>query len=166
MLIVYSRMTPVADLCRGSLKQTPMSDYLFTYGTLHPGHAPEEIAPAVGKLRPVGTGFVYGSLYDLGDYPGAVLDAASSRKISGTVFRLPEDENVLGQLDEYEGFDPDSPGQSLFLRTCCSVTLDNGDSLTCWIYIYNRKPETARVLASGAYQMNLQGAGTKTDLPA
>jgi len=142
-----------------------MSDYLFTYGTLHPGHAPEEIAAAVRKLRPVGTGFLYGALYDLGDYPGAVLDAASKRKIAGTVFQLPKDEDVLRQLDEYEGFDPDSPAQSLFLRTHCSVTLDSGNSLPCWIYVYNRAPETARVLASGDYQINLRDVGANTDLP-
>ena len=143
-----------------------MSDYLFTYGTLHPGHAPDEIAAAVEKLRPVGTGYVYGVLYDLGDYPGAVLDPISNQKISGTVFRLSEDENVLRQLDEYEGFDQASPEQSLFLRTLRSVTLDSGETLPCWIYVYNRKTETARVLTSGAYRMSLQGAGTKTDLPA
>ncbi|MGA2171196.1 MAG: gamma-glutamylcyclotransferase family protein, partial [Terracidiphilus sp.] len=116
-----------------------MSDYLFTYGTLHPGHAPDEIAPAVEKLRPVGTGYVYGVLYDLGDYPGVVLDPTSNQKISGTVFRLSEDENVLRQLDEYEGFDQASPEQSLFLRTLRSVTLDSGETLPCWIYVYNRK---------------------------
>ncbi len=143
-----------------------MSDYLFTYGTLHPGLAPSEIASAVQKLRPVGTGYVYGVLYDLGDYPGAVLDPASNQKISGTVFRLSEDEGILRQLDEYEGFDPDSPEQSLFLRTLHSVTLDGGETLPCWIYIYNRKTETARVLVSGAYQTSLQGAAAKTDLPA
>lgn len=143
-----------------------MSDYLFTYGTLHPGHAPSEIASTVEMLRPVGTGYVYGMLYDLGDYPGAVLDPTSNMKISGTVFRLSEDENVLRQLDEYEGFDQDSPEQSLFLRTLRPVTLDSGEALPCWIYVYNRKTETARVLASGAYQVSLQRAGTKADLPA
>jgi len=60
------------------LKRFLMSDYLFTYGTLKHGHAPDEIASAVTKLRPVGKGFVPGVLYDLGDYPGAVLLNPSS----------------------------------------------------------------------------------------
>jgi gamma-glutamylcyclotransferase (GGCT)/AIG2-like uncharacterized protein YtfP len=65
-----------------------MSDFLFTYGTLQPGDAPDEIASTLARLRPVGKGFVHGVLYDLGDYPGAVLDPSSKRRISGTVFRL------------------------------------------------------------------------------
>jgi gamma-glutamylcyclotransferase (GGCT)/AIG2-like uncharacterized protein YtfP len=128
------------------------SDYLFTYGTLHPGRAPEEVAAAVEQLRAVGEGFVRGVLYDLGDYPGAVLDPSSQQRIAGTVFELPEDDDVLRQLDEYEGFDPNAPGKSLFLRTRCPVALGSGRTLQCWIYIYNGTPEPARILASGIYR--------------
>ena len=42
-----------------------MSYYLFTYGTLRHGHAPDEIASAVEKLQPVGEGYVHGVLHDL-----------------------------------------------------------------------------------------------------
>jgi len=72
-----------------------MGDYLFSYGTLLPGRTPNEIAAAVEKLRPVGDGFVRAVLYDLGDYPGAVLDPSSQQIVAGTVFQLPEDEDVL-----------------------------------------------------------------------
>jgi gamma-glutamylcyclotransferase (GGCT)/AIG2-like uncharacterized protein YtfP len=126
-----------------------MSDYLFTYGTLHPERAPEEIAASVAKLRAVGEGFVHGVLYDLGDYPGAVLDPPSQQKIAGTVFQLPEEEDVLRQLDQYEGFNPDAPDKSLFLRKRCTVTLASGRTLQCWLYVYNGTPEPARILATG-----------------
>ena len=125
-----------------------MTAYLFTYGTLQPGRAPAEIAPAVAKLRPVAEGFVRGLLYDLGDYPGAVLDPSSPQCISGTVFQLPADPAILRQLDGYEGFDPDAPDVSLFLRVQCSVALTAGGVLNCWIYVYNGKPEPARIVAS------------------
>lgn len=129
-----------------------MSNYLFTYGTLQPNHAPGEIASAVAHLQPVGKGFVHGVLYDLGDYPGAVLDPSSKRKISGTVFRLPEDAYILSTLDEYEGYDPHAPDGSLFIRTRYPVTLITGNILQCWLYTYNRNPETARILTSGQYR--------------
>lgn len=145
---------------------TAMSDYLFTYGTLHPEHAPDEIALAVEKLRPVGKGFVHGVLYDLGDYPGAVLDPSSKRRISGTVFRLPEDADVLRQLDQYEGFNPDAPGKSLFIRTRHPVVLASGRTLECWIYVYNGKPEDARILPSGRYRKKQSGAEMETDSPS
>jgi gamma-glutamylcyclotransferase (GGCT)/AIG2-like uncharacterized protein YtfP len=67
-----------------------MSEFLFAYGTLQPGYAPAEIAPAVEKLLPVGEAFVHGVLYDLGGHPGAVLNSSSQERIFGTVYELPE----------------------------------------------------------------------------
>ena len=136
-----------------------MSEFLFTYGTLQPGHAPAEIAQAVNKLRPVGKGVVNGALYDLGDYPGAILDPASGRTISGTVFKLANDANILRQLDEYEGFDPRAPQESLFLRQLHPVTLTDGKTkrLNCWVYVYNRKPDPTRLVHSGIYAGRLAG---------
>lgn len=121
-----------------------MTDHLFAYGTLQPGRAPAEIAAAVERLRPVGEGFVRGALYDLGDYPGAVLDPSSHQKIAGTVFQLPEDANILRQFDQYEGFTPGAQETSLFLRTRCPVALASGRTLECWIYVYNGTPEQSR----------------------
>jgi len=114
-----------------------MSAYLFVYGTLLPAHAPADIAPVVSMLRPIGEGSVNGVLYDLGEYPGAVLDPSSSFQITGTVFQLPDDPSVLRALDAYEEFDPDTPGASLFLRVLQPVALTKGGTLQCWIYVYN-----------------------------
>ncbi len=129
-----------------------MSDYLFSYGTLLPEHAPLEIAAAVSKLRPLGRGTVSGVLYDLGDYPGAVLDPSSDKSIIGTVFRLPNNSDVLGELDKYEGFHPSDPHKSLFIRKRCPVKLAAGRTLDCWIYEYNGKPMAAPVVANGQYR--------------
>ncbi|HEX4067548.1 MAG TPA: gamma-glutamylcyclotransferase family protein [Acidobacteriaceae bacterium] len=123
-----------------------MSDYLFAYGTLRPDHSPDEIASSVARLRPVGEGFVHGRLYDLGDYPGAILDPASKRKISGMVFRLPKDETVLRKIDEYEEFDPRAPDKSLFVRRLHPVQLAAGKTLHCWVYVYNQEPGKARIV--------------------
>ena len=71
-----------------------MSDFLFAYGTLQPGHAPAQIASAVEKLLPIGEAFVSGILYDLGGHPGAVLDSSSQERIIGIVYQLPEDASV------------------------------------------------------------------------
>ncbi len=129
-----------------------MSDYLFTYGTLKPGQAPEQIAPAVHKLTPIGSGFVHGSLYDLGDFPGAILDPASEKRISGTVFKLSDDPGVLRQLDEYEEYDPKARETSLFIRELHPVALASGGQLECWVYVYNGKPNPQNLLESGIFQ--------------
>ncbi len=117
-----------------------MPDYLFAYGTLQPGSAPGEIAEAAAKLRVIGRGFVYGELYDLDGYPGAVPDSNSKNRIAGMVLELPSDESILRQLDEYEGYDPEAPETSEFVRVWQTVELAGGGTLECWMYRYNREP--------------------------
>jgi gamma-glutamylcyclotransferase (GGCT)/AIG2-like uncharacterized protein YtfP len=72
-----------------------MSAFLFVYGTLQPDYAPPAIAHVVARLNVVGKGSVNGVLYDLGGYPGAFLNPASTQKIHGIVFQLPEDPFAL-----------------------------------------------------------------------
>lgn len=127
-----------------------MSSYLFSYGTLLPGLAPPEIAALVRQLHPMGTGSVKGVLYDFGRYPGAIL-SASGGGIFGQVWRLPEDPGVLHALDRYEEFDPANLKDSEFVRKETSVELDTGGSQTCWIYLYNRHPGGAPVIADGMF---------------
>src|SRR5579862_1521398 len=117
------------NCCPGSLPERAMATvthHLFVYGTLSPRHAPPEIAATVRRLRPVGAASVRGRLYDLGEYPGAVLNKNSRSVIRGEVFELPGDQNTLTSLDDYEGFEPAKPGSSLFVRRTWPVTLDDG----------------------------------------
>jgi gamma-glutamylcyclotransferase (GGCT)/AIG2-like uncharacterized protein YtfP len=125
-------------------------DYLFSYGTLLPEHAPAEIASIVRKLLPVGEGIVCGRLYDLGEYPGAVLDAETPQTIFGRVFKVPT-RDLLKALDNYEGYNPaDCPG-SLFVRQRCAVVMRDGAKLPCWVYVYNRETGPAPLIPHGDY---------------
>jgi gamma-glutamylcyclotransferase (GGCT)/AIG2-like uncharacterized protein YtfP len=128
-----------------------MSRYLFLYGTLLPDHAPDEVARAVKKLEPVGEGFISGRLYDLGEYPGAVLDPDSRLKVFGVVFQLPNDAHLLPTFDSYEEFQPKSPRKSLFVRKRRPVTLADGSIVNSWVYEYNRDPKRAPLVRSGRY---------------
>jgi gamma-glutamylcyclotransferase (GGCT)/AIG2-like uncharacterized protein YtfP len=129
-----------------------MSEYLFAYGTLQPGCAPAQIAHLAAKLRPVGEGFVQGVLYDLGGYPGAVPDANSPNKITGTVMELPADASVLRKLDAYEGFDPQAPEASEYIRELRMVQMAAGGTVECWFYRYIWKPDPARAIESGVWR--------------
>ncbi|MEP7342506.1 MAG: acetylornithine/succinylornithine family transaminase [Acidobacteriota bacterium] len=115
-----------------------MSEYLFVYGTLQPAAAPPEVKDIVGRWRRVGSATALGQLYDLGEYPGAVLDANTSTRIVGEVYELPKDPAVLATLDEYEGYDADAPAESLFQRVKTEVKLAEGGKKQVWIYVYNR----------------------------
>jgi gamma-glutamylcyclotransferase (GGCT)/AIG2-like uncharacterized protein YtfP len=128
-----------------------MSQYLFAYGTLQPGLAPTQIARVAAKLRPVGEGSVRGVLYDLGGYPGAVADPSAKGRIAGTVMELPEDDGVLARLDAYEGFDPQAPTTSEYIRERQAVELKTGGTVECWFYRYNRKPRETPVVENGEW---------------
>jgi gamma-glutamylcyclotransferase (GGCT)/AIG2-like uncharacterized protein YtfP len=131
-----------------------MSQFLFAYGTLQDGLAPPEIAPLIHNLRRLGDGSVLGTLYDLGRFPGLVVDSGANREVYGAVYELPDDPAILRTLDDYEGFNPQAPNRSLFVRSSRVVTLNHGKKLNCWVYIYNRSPGSAPVVLSGRFEKN------------
>ncbi len=125
---------------------------LFIYGTLHPDRAPREIAPVTRRLRSIGPAIIRGRLLDLGEYPGLVLEdsgdaagraqpeggaASGFEDIPGEVFEVP-DLATLDALDRYEDFRADDPETSLFLRVEAPATMEDGRTLSCWVYVYNR----------------------------
>ena len=127
------------------------AEYLFLYGTLLADEAPDEIAGAVKSLRRIGPAQVGGRLYDLGEYPGAILAPTSKTMIQGEVFELPGTPAILRALDDYEEFDPQNTENSLFVRTKARATLLDGPQLDCWMYVYNADPGSAPLLTSGTY---------------
>lgn len=128
--------------------------YLFVYGTLRPGHAPASVAPLVDRCSVVGRGHTPGRIYDLGQFPGGILDARCGGLIHGLVLQVP-DAQTLQEMDDYEGFDPSGvPGNS-FVRTQCDVTMENGRSMRAEVYIYTRDVSRSRLIPSGRYDLAL-----------
>jgi len=113
-----------------------MKQYLFVYGSLRKGHAPPEIAETADKLKLVGEAFIFGSLYDLGDYRGLILKGDS--KIFGQILEIPKESEVLQKLDEYEGFYPNNLKKSLFRRVK-ALAYFGDEAIETWVYEYNRK---------------------------
>jgi gamma-glutamylcyclotransferase (GGCT)/AIG2-like uncharacterized protein YtfP len=128
-----------------------MNDYLFAYGTLAENKAPQEIAAVIRRFKTAGKGFVFGRLYDVGEYPGAVLDEAGREKIFGKIFEVPSDGLLLSRLDAYEGFDPERPTKSLFVRRPTIINRPNDSPLAGWIYEYNGDVRSLPVIKSGHY---------------
>lgn len=140
-----------------------MSQYLFVYGTLQPGCAPAQIAGVAARLRPVGEGFVHGALYDVGGYPGAMPHADAAGKIFGTVMGLPDDPDVLRELDAYEEIDPQAPETSEYVRELQLVELVAGGTLECWFYRYNWRTDEIPRVPSGNWKTKSLGAFRKGD---
>jgi len=129
-----------------------MPELLFAYGTLRKTHAAPEIAPVVKRLRRVGPARMAGRLFDLGEFPAAVPRNGDRKSfVVGEVYELPADPGILSRLDAYEGFDPRRPAQSLFKRQRRIVTLASGRRVSCWAYLYNRKPGALSAIPHGDY---------------
>ena len=71
--------------------------------------------------------------------------------IYGEVFELPDDPEVLRQLDAYEGFDPERPRSSEFVRQEWLVVVQSGRKIKCWVYAYNRYPGPAPIIVDGDF---------------
>lgn len=109
-----------------------MSIYVFVYGTLRSGEI-NDLAVAAGRRglpqpRYVGKAAVHGTLYDFGDWPGLVEDAAGPA-IGGDVYEI--DQALLALMDEIEEYDPD--GGSCFVRRQARLAVGNQD-LDCFYY--------------------------------
>ncbi len=122
-----------------------MADHLFVYGTLRSdaGHPAADLLAR--RAAPVGFGRVRARLYDLGAYPAAVRSPEPEHRVRGIVYRLEPGlrEVLLADLDRYEGAE--------YRREVATVTLESGESVSAWVYLYRRTPPPGRLIRSGDY---------------
>ncbi|MEW5977308.1 MAG: gamma-glutamylcyclotransferase family protein [Acidobacteriota bacterium] len=110
-----------------------MTDSLFVYGTLRMGGS-REIARLFPSSVFLDFAKVWGTLHDLGAYPGLELTAGGA-SVLGEVYAVSGE--VLKALDEIEGFYPSDPASSYFLRKKTKVLQLSGSRRDCWIYECN-----------------------------
>ena len=122
---------------------------VFVYGTLRRGSV-RAMSIRFPRSRFVADAKVSGSLYDLGAYPGLLLDDSNSLVI-GEVYEV--DDETLSKLDDLES-------SSHYWRKQVKISIGN-QSRKCWIYAPNPEAFSRRTLiASGDW---LEYAKTKTD---
>ena len=126
-----------------------MADLVFFYGTLMAGFDRRRRAGIDGKLTYVGRGSITAALFDLGIYPAAV--PASEGLVWGEVYAMSDEAAVLTALDEIEGYRPDEPDLSLYLRQKTGVRLPDDTLAEAWVYFYNAPLGRAQQIASGDY---------------
>jgi gamma-glutamylcyclotransferase (GGCT)/AIG2-like uncharacterized protein YtfP len=126
-----------------------VTDLVFFYGTLMTGFDRRRRAGIDHQLEFVGRGSIQAALFDLGLFPAAV--PATDGFVRGEVYRMLQPTVVLAALDEIEGYRPDDPDHSLYVRDEATVTLDDGRSATAWVYFYNAPLGQAPRILSGDY---------------
>ena len=131
-----------------------MTDRIFVYGTLMAGFDRRRRAGIDTRMRFVGRGWIQAALYDLGLFPAAV--PAPDCRVAGELYEVSDDPSVLAKLDEIEGFRPNEPDASLYMRAQTTVTLESGARETAWVYFYNAPLGQGQLIESGDYLAHLR----------
>ena len=137
------------------MKQSPVPDLLFTYGTLRraAGNAAHRLLADSAEL--VGHGVVRGRLYQATGFPVLVPDPQGT-PVMGEVYRVFAPQAAFLRLDQYEGFDPASPDTSEFRRDLVPVEMNDGHTVTAWAYIYQRPLFDLQPIPHGDYAKYLR----------
>lgn len=118
-------------------------EYLFVYGTLlDTDNQAAQILKSNAHFY--AEGYFHGKLFDLGDYPGAVLCDNPQEKVFGHIFELAKPLIILQFLDKYEETGDLFPEPHEFIRLKTAIFTKNKEKLSCWIYLYNRSTENLR----------------------
>ncbi|MCB4797324.1 gamma-glutamylcyclotransferase family protein [Neotamlana laminarinivorans] len=126
------------------------TSYLFVYGTLLDQLENNMSVFLRANSKIIGKGYFYGKVYKISWYPGAILSNLNTDKVYGTLVQLNTPENALPILDDYEGFVPNNPNNSLFLRKQIGVYL-NDIVYKAWVYIYNKPVNEENRIFSGNF---------------
>ena len=148
-------------------RHRPPEEWLVVYGSLMRGlpasepRAETETGPrrdlldqlGVGAgLRRVGPCRVPGVLFDLGPYPALRPARSEADSVCGELHAV-IDPRALTALDAFEGFDPQNPCGSDYLRERIELLEPRG--MRAWIYVYNREPEASRRVMPGDWRAHL-----------
>ena len=114
--------------------------HLFVYGTLRKALRHEMYAVLTRGAQFVGSASVRGALFDLGAYPGFVVDDVAADLVTGELYALhaPSVEDTLAILDAYEGCAPPDAQPHEYQRALIDVALADGSTQPAWTYVLNR----------------------------
>ncbi|MFC0517497.1 gamma-glutamylcyclotransferase [Mucilaginibacter angelicae] len=130
--------------------------FLFVYGTLL--QAGNEFAEYLNKhCKFISDGKIKGQLYDIGEYPGAVIDNTEERYIYGSIFMMDDPETILKVIDDYEGIGDLYRHPQEYTRDEVAIHTDNG-IISCWMYLYNLPVASYKEVITGNYVQYLKDA--------
>lgn len=103
---------------------------LFVYGTFLKKSSNHDL---LSDSRFIANASIYATLYDTGaGFPAAVEEGTRSRTY-GEIYEVNEDRIDL--LDEFEGADPDSEEETIYVRKTVEAELENRNKTEVWVYI-------------------------------
>jgi len=121
---------------------------LFIYGTLL-NHNNEFAVYLKEHSHFFANGKVRGKLYDIGEYPGAILDNGDEY-IYGVILQIEDPEVVFLEVDDYEGYGDEQPEPNEFIRVSVDVETAR-EIVSCYIYVYNLPVDSLQQIEGGRY---------------
>lgn len=134
-----------------------MREHLFIYGTLLEDKYNPVADILKSNTRETGEGYIYGRLYDLGEYPAAVKTNKKDEKVFGKILEITHPDILFPVLDEYEIASDQHDNISEYTREKIEVTTCNETTITAWIYLYSGNPQGLQQIHSGKYLQYLEG---------
>ena len=125
------------------------SAFLFVYGSL----LDEDNEFAIylkDNSKFYSTGKVKGTLYDIGEYPGAILFPEGGEYIYGNILKIDTPEKVFKVIDDYEGYGGEQSWPNEFIRILTGIEVE-AEVIDCWIYVYNLPVNGLRYIKGGRY---------------
>ena len=129
---------------------TPPCDRIALYGSLMQGLGALDALALSHALQLEGPCVIPGRLFDLGPYPGLRL---GDGRVAGELYRI-ESPDALARLDDFEGFEPERPSESLYVRL--RLTLLEPADRSAWVYLYNHEPAPAALVPHGDWRAHLR----------
>lgn len=91
-----------------------------------------------------------GKLYLIDYYPGVIASENIDDKVIGDVFGI-SDPSILKELDHFEGVGASFPQPNEYLRVIQEVTLNDGQKIEAWVYLYNWPVKSKQRIISGDF---------------
>jgi gamma-glutamylcyclotransferase (GGCT)/AIG2-like uncharacterized protein YtfP len=130
-----------------------INEFLFVYGSLL--DADNEFGLYLNNNSTlITTGAFRGRLFDIGEYPGAIIDNENGYSIYGSICKLNSREAIT-VLDDYEGYGEDQEQPNLFIRELLMVETSEG-IVNCWVYLFNLSVDCLIEITTGDYKTYLK----------
>lgn len=129
-------------------------EYIFVYGTLR-GDINALMYHIIARYTDfVDDGYFTGKLFEVDNYPGAIITNNKNEKVYGEIYRIKKNvtDLVLKELDEYEECTDEFPEPPAYRRTKIKVVVPRlNKELFAWAYIFNHPTDNLEPIPSGDY---------------
>ena len=121
-------------------------EYLFIYGTLLDEFKTNESKYLENNSSIYDNGYFNGKLFNIKDYPGAILSNDINDKVFGKILKLNNNPYLFDVLDIYENIN-----NLEYIREKIKVYSSTNEEINAWCYLYNFSIDNLEQIKNGNY---------------